>query len=117
MRNIRLPAVVWSLAILGLVTSASAQFTENFDDGNASTRWTAPVVDAENGLFDGTVDFAFDYGSLGIPVAPGGGSTTGLFFEAMADQKRPFFLFQFEPDLLNQSRNSVTWVLLILESL
>ncbi|MEQ8850128.1 MAG: hypothetical protein RIC11_20480 [Botrimarina sp.] len=66
---------------------ASAQFTvpiytEDFDDGLAATRWSAPVVDAENGVFDGSVEYAFDYGAVGIPAAPGSSSTIGILFEA-----------------------------------
>ena len=75
---------VFTLAVLLLTTAdASAQFfTEDFDDGMGATRWSAPVVDSEAGVFDGTADFAFDYGALGIPPAPGGGNSIGLFFES-----------------------------------
>lgn len=65
-----------------LSASASAQFLETFDDGSAASRWTAPIIEAESGTFDGTVDFAFDYSTLGVPTAPGGGDTIGLFMEA-----------------------------------
>lgn len=75
----------WALlAALALGTPALAQvvFTEDFDDAAAATRWSAPVIDAENGVFDGSVDYAVDYGALGIPSAPSsGGSTTGILFE------------------------------------
>lgn len=71
---------VTSIAILS--ASVSAQFLETFDDGNASSRWTAPIIEAETGEFDGNVDFAFDYSTLGVPPAPGGGDTIGLFMEA-----------------------------------
>lgn len=71
------------LSALSLAAGASAQvvFSEDFDDGAASTRWSAPIVDAENGVFDGQVDYAFDYGAVGIPAAPGSTSTTGVLFE------------------------------------
>lgn len=78
------PAVILPLlAALTLTAGAKAQvtFSETFDDGAASTRWTAPIVDAENGVFDGQVDYAFDYSTVGIPAAPGGASTTGVLFE------------------------------------
>ena len=76
--------------LLGLATAtAQAQFfSEDFDDGNGASRWSAPVVDSEAGVFDGTVDFGFDYGALGIPAAPGGGGTVGLFMEANRDRQR-----------------------------
>lgn len=65
------------------VAMANVVYVENFDDGSAATRFTAPVVDAENGVFDGSVDFAYDYGILGIPASPGGGgTTTGVLFQA-----------------------------------
>lgn len=74
------------LAALALATNATAQlgvvYTEDFDDGSAASRWSAPVVDAENGAFDGQVDYAFDYGAIGLPAAPGSASTTGILFEA-----------------------------------
>jgi hypothetical protein len=77
------------IAVLGISVPLSGAgagvitFVEDFDDGLASNRWSAPIVDAELGLFDGSVDYAFDYGAVGIPAAPNsGGSTTGLFFEA-----------------------------------
>lgn len=80
MRTLKLFAL---LTALSLTAGAAAQvtFSETFDDGAASTRWTAPVVDAENGAFDGQVDYAFDYSTVGIPAAPGGTSTTGVLFE------------------------------------
>ncbi len=80
MRSLKLFAL---LAALSLTTDSGAQvvFSEDFDDGAAATRWSAPVVDAENGVFDGSVDYAFDYGAVGIPAAPGSTSTTGIFFE------------------------------------
>lgn len=65
-------------------STAKAQtiFTESWDDGDGAMRWSAPIVDAENGLFDGTVDYAFDYSTLGVPSAPNSdGSTVGLFME------------------------------------
>lgn len=74
-----------AFAAIGLASSANAQvvFTEDFDDGGAAGRWSAPFTDSEAANFDGTVDFAADYGALGIPAAPNsGGTTTGVLFEA-----------------------------------
>ncbi|MEM9913844.1 MAG: PEP-CTERM sorting domain-containing protein [Planctomycetota bacterium] len=64
-------------------TAATGQiFSETFDDGNAATRWSAPIVDSELGTFDGEVDYAFDYSTVGIGAAPGGTTTTGIKFLA-----------------------------------
>lgn len=69
-------------ALFGICTIANAQFFENFDDGNASTRWSAPIIDSEIATVDGSVDYAFDYGAAGIPPAPAGGSSIGVQFFA-----------------------------------
>lgn len=71
-------AVLLGTATLG----QAAPFVETFDDLGASSRWSAPVVDADFATFDGNVDFAFDYGAIGIPAAPGGSDSVGLLFEA-----------------------------------
>jgi hypothetical protein len=78
-------------------------YSENFDDGNASTRWTAQAgkgydsalvsvpmdTNFDNSPFpvDGVNDtlagFAYDYSAAGIPSAPGaGGSTMGMKLQA-----------------------------------
>lgn len=76
------------LSTLSSQLSAQVIFTETFDDGAAAGRWSAPIIEAENGAFDGAVDFAFDYSSLGVPAAPGGdGSTIGLFMEVKYDRR------------------------------
>ena len=90
---------------LALASSASgALYTENFDDGMASTRWTAQAgkgFDVANnlvpmdtnfdnmpfpvdGVNDNVAGFSFDYSTVGIPSAPHstGGSTTGLKMQA-----------------------------------
>lgn len=56
---------------------------ETFDDAGAATRFTEPFYSTEvpNTMsFDGEVDFAFDYSTLGIESAPSseGASTIGL---------------------------------------
>lgn len=77
----RLCSVIAALCCTAAISQA-ATFSENFDDGNAFIRWSSPTVDSDIGTFDGTVNYAFDYGALGVPAAPGGGDTLGLFFEA-----------------------------------
>ena len=85
-RHLLTPALIAAVS-LASASASGALFNEDFDDGNAASRWSAPVVDSEAGVFDGTVDFAFDYGALGIPAAPGGGNSIGLFMEAnLTDQ-------------------------------
>ncbi|MEO0530288.1 MAG: hypothetical protein AAF266_06880 [Planctomycetota bacterium] len=74
--------LIGALAAAPAAAQLGVTYTENFDDGAASTRWSAPVIDAETGVFDGAVDYAFDYGAIGIPAAPGGGSATGVLFQA-----------------------------------
>lgn len=65
-------------------------YTETFDDGAAATRFTAPVVDAETGAFDGALDLAFDYGAIGIPAAPSsGGSTVGALMQVNLSDAGP----------------------------
>lgn len=86
-------------AILGTPCYGQLLFSENFDDGNASTRWVAnnpgentfnapaPMdtnfdLDAD-GVTDDTSGFAFDYSTVGVPAAPNsGGSTVGLKLQA-----------------------------------
>jgi hypothetical protein len=57
------------------VYSQQVVFSENFDDGSASSRW----VIAESGG-PNTSNFAFDYVGAGIPTAPNGGGL-GLKYE------------------------------------
>ncbi|TWT96879.1 hypothetical protein Pla108_26540 [Botrimarina colliarenosi] len=75
-------AALLAATCTALPAGAQIVFSEDFDDGLASTRWSAPFFDSEDGVADGTVDYAFDYVALGLPLAPGGGSGTGVFFEA-----------------------------------
>ena len=76
--------VLVSLLLIG-ATSAYGQFFEDWDDGNAATRWSAPIETLENPniAFDGNVDYAYDYSVLGIPSAPNsvGGTTIGVGLE------------------------------------
>ena len=60
-------------------------FSENFNDGNAATRWSvASQIEstaAPTTVPDGSVNFAFDYSTLGVPPAPGGSDTIGAFIQ------------------------------------
>ncbi|MEQ8210425.1 MAG: hypothetical protein RH917_11385 [Lacipirellulaceae bacterium] len=77
----------WTILLAGLVgvaltSQASAQlFSEDFNDGSASTRWS--VVSQQEGVVgpDGGVDFAFDYSSLGIANPNGDPDTVGAFLQ------------------------------------
>lgn len=93
------------LLFLGLVATmifvasqADAQvlFSDDFDDGNAAARWSAPIVGLEDPNIgpDSTVEYNFDYSAvlnangpnfgLSVPPAPNGDgvSTTGIFMTA-----------------------------------
>lgn len=58
-------------------TSAPAQlFTDNFDAGTSAAGWSTKLSHS-----DGSANYAFDYGSIGVPSAPNsGGSTIGMSF-------------------------------------
>lgn len=79
----RLSLLATAVVACGLASHAQGQliFSEDFDDGSAASRWSAPIVDAETGAFDGSVDYAFDYAALGVPAAPGGGSGIGVLMQ------------------------------------
>ncbi|QDV75944.1 hypothetical protein [Botrimarina mediterranea] len=72
-------AALAALASAAVPAAAAPLFTENFDT-NATTRWSTPIVDAEIGVFDGSVIYGFDYTPIGIPAAPNGGGKA-LFME------------------------------------
>jgi autotransporter-associated beta strand protein len=65
------------LATIPAVAVAQVFYSEDFEDGNAATRWTVSQAGET-----AAADFAFDYGLLGIPAAPGGTGTRGLKMEA-----------------------------------
>jgi hypothetical protein len=66
-------AFVATFATLALATTAPAQlFVEDFEDGNAGSRWT--VVSTG----DAGADPFFDYSTVGIAAAPNGSGTRGL---------------------------------------
>ena len=71
-------------AILLLSAIFAAAQTETFDDGNAAARFSAPLVTLEQQALgpDSSVNYAFDYSTLGIAPAPNttGGTTTGISF-------------------------------------
>lgn len=67
--------------LLGSGSAMGALFSEDFNDGLASTRWS--VVSQQEGIHgpDGSVDFSFDYSTLGIANPSGGSDTTGVFLQ------------------------------------
>jgi autotransporter-associated beta strand protein len=65
------------LATLPAVAAAQVFYSEDFQDGNAASRWTVSQAGGVN-----AADFAFDYSTLGIPAAPSGTGTIGLKLEA-----------------------------------
>ncbi len=65
-------------SLVGLSAShGQILFSDNFDAGTSGSSWTAKLSAA-----DAVANFAFDYGTIGIPSAPHstGGSTIGLGF-------------------------------------
>lgn len=66
-----------ALALLPAVAPAQVFYSEDFQDGNAASRWTVSQAGGVN-----AADFAFDYSTLGIPLAPNGTGTIGLKLEA-----------------------------------
>jgi hypothetical protein len=91
MRNTRagrLAAVATALGLpllAGAAASGATLFSENFNDGNAASRWSTAVQTEATAATttgpDGSVNFNFDYGTLGIPAAPNGTGTTGAFIQ------------------------------------
>jgi hypothetical protein len=73
--------------LLGFGSVSRAQqgtiFLDSFDDGAAASRWSVVSQQESTGTAppDGTVNFAFDYGSLGIPSPTGGATTTGVYIQ------------------------------------
>ncbi len=64
------------LAMLPVAAVAQIYYSEDFEDGNAASRWTVSQAGGVSGS-----NFAFDYGLLGIPAAPNGTGTVGLKLE------------------------------------
>jgi hypothetical protein len=77
--------VAFSLAAAPCAARAATLFSDDFNDGSAGSRWSVAVqteATAEpSTLPDGSVNFNFDYGTLGIPAAPNGTGTTGAFIQ------------------------------------
>ena len=67
--------VCWSAAS---AEGAAVLFQDNFDSGQSEMAWHPPNLSGP----DASVDFAFDYSTLGIPSAPNsvGGTTRGMRF-------------------------------------
>ena len=74
---LRLLAAGLFVAALPGLSAAQVLYTESFDDGQAATRWTT----SPSGNPAYAIDYAFDYATASIPVAPSGTSTTGLKME------------------------------------
>lgn len=88
---------ILALGALVVATSANAQilYTEDFDDGMADQRWSAPIVVVEEPQFsvpdDSSTIYNFDYSQVAnpgdagnpIPSAPNttNGSTVGVFMQ------------------------------------
>jgi len=58
------------------VGSAQVLYSENFEDGNAASRWTVSQTGGTN-----LSDFAYDYSTVSIPSAPNGTGSTGLRYD------------------------------------
>lgn len=72
--------------VSALPCSAQILATETWDDTLGSTRWSSPRISQEDSslAFDGSVNYAFDYGIMSIPSAPNSptSDTVGLFLES-----------------------------------
>jgi hypothetical protein len=82
--NMSLTTLALALALADCCFGAPL-FSEDFNDGNAATRWSVASqlesTAAPTTVPDGSVNFAFDYSTLGIPAAPGGSGTIGAFIQ------------------------------------
>ena len=84
---IQLRAAVLALLALAAISPARAQtvFMDDFGDGFAASRWSVAVQTEATALSstgpDGSVNFNFDYSTLGVPAAPGGSDTIGAFIQ------------------------------------
>jgi len=83
----RCTLIAASLALVLVLdsTSSAALLNEDFNDGAASSRWSVAVqteatAEPTTGP-DGSVDFAFDYSTLGIANPSGGADTIGAFIQ------------------------------------
>jgi len=76
-----------SLAALALVapSARAALFSDDFNDGLAATRWSIASQQESTALPttgpDGSVNFAFDYSTLGVANPGGGSDTIGAFIQ------------------------------------
>jgi len=75
------------------VSSAAVVFSEDWDDGAGSTRWSSAINTQEDAgiAFDGSVKYAFDYSTVGAASAPNsvGGTTVGVAFETNTTDQCP----------------------------
>ena len=91
MSCLRILSVLVALGLLSGTVCAQVIFSDDFEDGDGVTRWSAPVVGLETPAIgsDGNVDYAFDYSAISnpfdggnpIPPAPNSapGTTTGVY--------------------------------------
>jgi hypothetical protein len=85
--NCRLRLAFSSLAFVAILspTLQGALFSEDFNDGQAATRWSVVsqqefrTTPPTNYPPDGAVGFAFDYSTLGLANPQGGADTTGAY--------------------------------------
>lgn len=94
MNRTKTPLAVASLAMTLPLLSASAQiFTENFNDGNGASRWSSAYqlesTRDPGTTADGNVDYAFDYGTLGLSNPSGGSDTTGAAIKVNTTDQGP----------------------------
>ncbi|TWT74692.1 hypothetical protein Pla123a_35160 [Posidoniimonas polymericola] len=80
-RTLPVLAATAAAATLFAAAANAALFSDDFNDGAAGTRWS--IVSQQEGEVgpDGSVDFAFDYSTLGIANPSGGTDTTGVFVQ------------------------------------
>jgi hypothetical protein len=73
------------ISMIATTSASAALLSEDFNDGAASTRWSVAVQTESTAepttLPDGSVNFAFDYSTLGIANPTGGADTIGAFIQ------------------------------------
>jgi len=85
-------AAALAAAVATSSASAATVFSEDWDDGAGAGRWTTVSFQEDAGIaFDGTVDHAFDYSTIGAPSATSsvGGTTLGVAMETNTTDQCP----------------------------
>ena len=82
------------ICLLALCVASVSQaqiFEDNFDDGNAASRWSDPIWAQEDpGIAtDGSVDYAFDYSAIAGPAPRSQGTTIGIAMETNTTDQCP----------------------------